>query len=225
MKRNPSESGTNSPLIVRFVELRNVDVSQSGEIMTHPTCASHDNLRNSVARTERAGLLPAARLGSPDQGRGLACASLGLKAERRRVSYGQENRSATLGPELLPLFQSAEYGGATIVKTEPPRTCGATSHSGVLQGVSSEIRTRWRSAVNSNSQATSKPSQFRCGPQSLTRPSPASPEAIIASSEFPGHGKLPATAWRSQRARRDAKFRGRTQPPCGRWRTGRCAQR
>ncbi len=39
-------------------------IARTEEIMTHPTCGGRDNLRNSVARPERAGLLPATRLGS-----------------------------------------------------------------------------------------------------------------------------------------------------------------
>jgi hypothetical protein len=44
-----------------------------GVLMAHSTRAIRSNLSNSLARPERAGLLLAARRGSLDQGRDLAC--------------------------------------------------------------------------------------------------------------------------------------------------------
>ncbi len=60
--------------------------------MAHSTRAIRSNLPNSLGRPERAGLLLATRRGSLDPGRGLACVSLVLEAEHRRVSTAHDLR-------------------------------------------------------------------------------------------------------------------------------------
>src|SRR5882724_11244175 len=76
--------------------------------MAHRTCAARKQSTqlSSLARSEPAGLLLATRRGSLDQGRGLACVSLVLEAEHRRVSSAHylRHHEAHVDPRVADRF-------------------------------------------------------------------------------------------------------------------------